>query len=64
METLLLGQSGLKTSRIGLGTWAEGWHIDARNRTEIDAILARCIQEPLPPSFMAPPARKPLNLAH
>jgi aryl-alcohol dehydrogenase-like predicted oxidoreductase len=33
----------------------EGWHIDAATRAEIDAILKRCISDPVSPSFMAPP---------
>jgi aryl-alcohol dehydrogenase-like predicted oxidoreductase len=38
----------------------DGWQIDDASRLEIDAILARCISEPIAPSFMAPPARPPL----
>jgi aryl-alcohol dehydrogenase-like predicted oxidoreductase len=41
-----------------------GWHIDHASRLEIDAILARCVPEPIPPSFMAPPARQPLPAEH
>jgi aryl-alcohol dehydrogenase-like predicted oxidoreductase len=33
----------------------EGWHIDAATKAEIDAILKRCISDPVSPSFMAPP---------
>jgi aryl-alcohol dehydrogenase-like predicted oxidoreductase len=33
----------------------EGWHIDAATKAEIDAILNRCISDPVSPSFMAPP---------
>jgi aryl-alcohol dehydrogenase-like predicted oxidoreductase len=36
----------------------DGWHIDDASRREIDAILARCVPEPIAPSFMAPPARQ------
>ncbi|MBK8176295.1 MAG: aldo/keto reductase [Rhodospirillales bacterium] len=37
----------------------EGWHIDAAGKAEIDAILKRCITEPISPDFMAPPATRP-----
>jgi aryl-alcohol dehydrogenase-like predicted oxidoreductase len=33
----------------------EGWHLDAATKVEIDAILKRCISDPVSPSFMAPP---------
>jgi aryl-alcohol dehydrogenase-like predicted oxidoreductase len=33
----------------------EGWHIDAATKVAIDAILKRCISDPVSPSFMAPP---------
>src|ERR1700756_1156646 len=33
----------------------DGWHIDDRSKAEIDAILKRCITDPVSPSFMAPP---------
>ena len=33
----------------------DGWHIDATSEAEIDAILKRCITDPVSPSFMAPP---------
>ena len=36
----------------------DGWHIDADTVREIDAILARCITDPVSPSFMAPPAKQ------
>jgi aryl-alcohol dehydrogenase-like predicted oxidoreductase len=42
----------------------DGWHIDNASRLEIDAILARCIPEPISPSFMAPPLREPLRADH
>ncbi|HVZ44870.1 MAG TPA: aldo/keto reductase [Ramlibacter sp.] len=34
-----------------------GWHIDTATLRDIDAILRRCIGEPIAPSFMAPPER-------
>ncbi|AZV38794.1 aldo/keto reductase [Komagataeibacter xylinus] len=34
---------------------AMGWHLSADDRREIDAILARCIPDPVGPGFMAPP---------
>ena len=37
----------------------DGWHIDAASRRDIDAILGRCIADPLSPAFMAPPVRRP-----
>jgi aryl-alcohol dehydrogenase-like predicted oxidoreductase len=37
----------------------EGWHIDDASKTEIDAILKRCITDPVSPSFMAPPMIRP-----
>jgi aryl-alcohol dehydrogenase-like predicted oxidoreductase len=37
----------------------EGWHIDAATKVEIDAILKRCITDPVSPSFMAPPLTRP-----
>jgi aryl-alcohol dehydrogenase-like predicted oxidoreductase len=33
----------------------EGWHIDVATKVAIDAILKRCISDPISPSFMAPP---------
>jgi aryl-alcohol dehydrogenase-like predicted oxidoreductase len=39
----------------------DGWHIDAAAKREIDAILARCITDPVSPSFMAPPATRPVQ---
>jgi hypothetical protein len=33
----------------------DGWHIDPATKAEIDAILKRCIVNPVSPSFMAPP---------
>jgi aryl-alcohol dehydrogenase-like predicted oxidoreductase len=37
----------------------EGWHIDAPTKAEIDAILKRCIVDPVSPAFMAPPLIRP-----
>jgi aryl-alcohol dehydrogenase-like predicted oxidoreductase len=37
----------------------DGWHIDEPSRREIDAILARTINDPVSPAFMAPPAKRP-----
>jgi aryl-alcohol dehydrogenase-like predicted oxidoreductase len=36
-----------------------GWQIDDRAKADIDAILARCIADPVPPDFMAPPEKRP-----
>ncbi|MDB5470547.1 MAG: yhdN [Caulobacter sp.] len=36
-----------------------GWTIDAASKAEIDAILQRCIKDPVSPEFMAPPTRRP-----
>jgi aryl-alcohol dehydrogenase-like predicted oxidoreductase len=33
-----------------------GWRIDEASKAEIDIILKRCIDDPIPPEFMAPPA--------
>src|SRR5690242_21741381 len=33
----------------------DGWHIDEASKQEIDAILKRCIVDPVSPEFMAPP---------
>src|SRR6266850_225870 len=35
----------------------DGWRIDEQSARDIDAILARCIKDPVSPDFMAPPAR-------
>jgi aryl-alcohol dehydrogenase-like predicted oxidoreductase len=40
----------------------EGWHIDAPAKKEIDAILKRCIADPISPEFMAPPSTRPAEL--
>ena len=37
----------------------EGWHIDTGTRRDIDAILERCIVDPVSPAFMAPPESPP-----
>lgn len=36
-----------------------GWHIDAQSMADIDAILARCVREPIAPTYMAPPVKRP-----
>ena len=40
----------------------EGWHIDEVSQREIDAILRRCIRDPLSPDFMAPPPKRPAGV--
>jgi aryl-alcohol dehydrogenase-like predicted oxidoreductase len=40
-------------------TDVEGWHIDAASKHDIDAILERCIVDPVSPAFMAPPVIRP-----
>lgn len=42
----------------------DGWHIDEEGKKEIDAILARCITDPVSPAFMAPPLKRPEAAAH
>jgi aryl-alcohol dehydrogenase-like predicted oxidoreductase len=37
-----------------------GWRIDADSLAQIDAILKRCITDPVSPEFMAPPTSRPL----
>jgi aryl-alcohol dehydrogenase-like predicted oxidoreductase len=37
----------------------EGWHIDAATKHDIDAILERCIVDPVSPAFMAPRVARP-----
>ncbi len=37
----------------------DGWHIDDETKREIDAILTRCVEEPISPAFMAPPEKRP-----
>jgi aryl-alcohol dehydrogenase-like predicted oxidoreductase len=41
----------------------DGWRIDDEAKREIDAILRRCIVDPVSPAFMAPPAHRPSDLA-
>ncbi|MDB5430020.1 MAG: putative chaperone-associated ATPase [Caulobacter sp.] len=36
-----------------------GWRLDAAGKAEIEAILKRCISDPVSPKFMAPPIRRP-----
>lgn len=40
----------------------DGWSIDDDTRAEIDRILARCVTDPVSPSFMAPPEHRPPGL--
>jgi aryl-alcohol dehydrogenase-like predicted oxidoreductase len=40
----------------------EGWHIDEASRQEIDAILQRCIRDPVSPDFMAPREARPAGV--
>jgi aryl-alcohol dehydrogenase-like predicted oxidoreductase len=37
----------------------EGWHIDPDSEQKIDALLKRCISDPVSPAFMAPPEKRP-----
>ena len=37
----------------------EGWHIGAATKHDIDAILKRCIVDPVSPAFMAPRVARP-----
>jgi len=39
-----------------------GWHIDDDANRQIKAILKSCIKEPVSPSFMAPPVKRPVIL--
>ncbi len=39
----------------------DGWHIDDGAKREIDAILERCITDPVSPEFMAPPLKRPVG---
>lgn len=39
----------------------DGWHVDAEAASAIDAILARCIPQPISPAFMAPPEKRPVG---
>ncbi len=37
----------------------DGWQIDEASKRDIDAILKRCITDPVSPEFMAPPVTRP-----
>ena len=37
----------------------DGWHINEASKRDIDAILKRCIKDPVSPEFMAPPVTRP-----
>jgi len=39
----------------------DGWHVDEASRRDIDAILKRCIKDPVSPEFMAPPLSRSLE---
>jgi aryl-alcohol dehydrogenase-like predicted oxidoreductase len=39
----------------------DAWHVDEASRRDIDAILKRCIQDPVSPEFMAPPLTRPVE---
>jgi aryl-alcohol dehydrogenase-like predicted oxidoreductase len=39
----------------------DGWHIDEADKQEIDAILKRCIADPVSPQFTAPRPRRPVG---
>jgi aryl-alcohol dehydrogenase-like predicted oxidoreductase len=39
----------------------DGWHIDEASRRDIDAILKRCVMDPVSPEFMAPPVTRPVE---
>jgi aryl-alcohol dehydrogenase-like predicted oxidoreductase len=41
----------------------EGWRLDEGAKRQIDAILARCILDPVSPQFMAPPEARPREQA-
>lgn len=41
----------------------DGWHIDDRTRSDIDAILKRNVVDPIGPAFMAPPEKRPEAVA-
>ena len=36
-----------------------GWRLDDASKADIDAILKRCITDPVSPEFMAPPTKRP-----
>jgi aryl-alcohol dehydrogenase-like predicted oxidoreductase len=37
----------------------DGWHIDEKDKKDIDEILKRCVKDPVSPKFMAPPLGRP-----
>jgi aryl-alcohol dehydrogenase-like predicted oxidoreductase len=37
----------------------DGWHVDEASKRDIDAILERCVKNPVSPEFMAPPLTRP-----
>jgi aryl-alcohol dehydrogenase-like predicted oxidoreductase len=41
----------------------EGWRIDEAAKRQINAILTRCILDPISPQFMAPPEVRPTEQA-
>jgi len=41
----------------------DGWHIDNESKRAIDAILERCVKDPVSPAFMAPPLERPAHVA-
>jgi aryl-alcohol dehydrogenase-like predicted oxidoreductase len=47
-----------KPSQLDAIAGVLGWHIDPATMTEIDAILAETVKDPVGPEFMAPPRTK------
>lgn len=41
----------------------DGWRIDDKTKSDIDAILKRTIADPVSPAFMAPPDKRPVTAA-
>ena len=39
----------------------DGWRVDDDSKSAIDAILKRCIKDPVSPDFMAPPVKRPMQ---
>jgi aryl-alcohol dehydrogenase-like predicted oxidoreductase len=37
----------------------DGWHVDDDSNRAINAILKRCVKDPVSPEFMAPPLKRP-----
>ena len=37
----------------------DGWHVDDDSKRAINAILKRCVKDPVSPEFMAPPLKRP-----